>query len=419
MPFTIRYANLPISDEERPHAGGGASRTGGKRAILESSLLVVGNPFFLARHRPLIDALGKRFRSVEELPIRDRALVPKAAYVTGAILAGRLWPPRRAKMREILQRFTKEPATFARISRLTARRIAARNPAPGLVLQIFSMSSPVAGKLRCPYAHYVDMTMAQARAAWPAWAPFESQARYEAWIALEGASYRNAERVFTFSEATRRSVIDDYGARRERVVAVGAAGHYDGVAHGDRTYGNRSLIFNGSDFERKGGDRVRAAFELIRNRFPDATLTVVATSGLAPEPGIRMPGQLTLGELFARFDETDIVIAPTRWDAFPGFVLEAMSRGVVPILSDAPPMDEIARDGIEGYIASPPTPENLAALVATLFTDQALLRRLGNAARDRVARDWNWDAVAEAMMESLAADDAAIDVPEATFESSR
>jgi glycogen(starch) synthase len=334
------------------------------------------------------------------LPIRERAIFSKVRFLTGALITGGLWPPRRSTLRAALQRFEKEPTTFARLSRLTARRIAAVDPAPGMVLQFFSMSSPALANGRLPYAHYIDMTMALVRRSWPDWAPFDCEARYQEWIALEGASYRGAERVFTFSEATRRSVIADYGARPERVVTVGAAGHYEAAASGERAYGNRTIVFNGSDFERKGGERVLAAFRLVRERFPDATLTIVA-AGVPASPGVTVSGNLGRPALFALFDRTDIVLAPTRLDILPGFVLEAMSRGVVPILSDAASMDEIVTSGSDGYIASPPTPELLAEDVAKLFSDDARLRAFGDAARARVVRDWNWDAVADAMVASL------------------
>ena len=370
----------------------------------QPQILVVGDPFFLARHRPLVDALRQRLgaEAVDELPIRGGSTVPKAAYFARSLLLGRLWPPTRATMRDRLQRFSKEPASFTRTSRSAARRISDFRPSPRLVLQLFSMSSPATSKPALPYAYYLDMTMALVRRHWPQWAAFDSESRYERWIALEGESYRGAERIFTFTEAARRSVIDDYGAQPERVVAVGAAGHYKNVAEGERGYGNRTIVFNGSEFERKGGDRVLSAFRLVRERYADATLTVVAHAGLAREPGLRSLGNVPRADLIELFDSTDIVLAPTRLDALPGFVLEAMSRGVVPVLSDSVAMREIVVDGIEGYVGSPATPELLADRVCALFADEERLRSFGKAARARVGRDWNWNAVADKMLASLA-----------------
>jgi glycosyltransferase involved in cell wall biosynthesis len=366
-------------------------------------LVVAGDPFFLDRHRPLIEALRARLGAVEEVEIRERALVAKVLYLARAGLTGRLWPPTRAKAGEAMRRFSKDPATFDRLSKVAAHGIALAGD-KGFVLQLFCMSSPVTEALRRPYAHYTDMTMAQVRRQWPAWAPYATEKLYAEWIAREGASYRGAARVFTFSEATRRSVIADYGAAPERVVAVYAAGHYSEAAPEVRRYGNRTLVFNGSDFARKGGPTALAAFRLVRQRFPEATLTVVAGEALPRESGLLQAGKISRERLFEIFDSTDVLLAPTHLDVFPGFTLEAMSRGVVPILSDAESMEEIVADGSAGYVVSPPTPERFAERICSLFADEALLRRLGSAGRERVVRDLNWDAVAERMIDSLAVD---------------
>jgi len=368
---------------------------------VEPRLLIVGDPFFLARHRPLVDALRQRLGQVDEVPVAERVSIAKYLYLARGF-AARPRLPVRAALSEILQRYKKEPGTFDRMTALAAKRIARHAGGGTFALQVFSMWSPVTAKGPRPYAHYVDMTMALVRREWPAWAPYASQLAYDGWIEREGASYRAAERVFTFSEATRRSVIDDYGARPERVIAVGAAGHYAGAPPVERTYGNHTAVFNGSDFERKGGDRALAALRIVRRRFPAATLTVVGNTAVPSEAGVLVPGTLGRAELFALFDRTDVVVAPTRFDGLPGFVLEAMSRGTVPVLSDAIPMGEIIVDGREGFVVSPPTPEPLAERIEQLFADESRLRTLGAAARARVLRDWNWDAVARRMVDSLA-----------------
>jgi glycosyltransferase involved in cell wall biosynthesis len=366
-------------------------------------LLVVGDPFFLARHRPLTEALSKRLQRVREVPISEGRSVREALYLGGRLATGKIWPISRANLGVARQRFRKESSTFSRVSRLASETITKQRDGE-FVLQIFSMFSPSPIDTAYPYAHYVDMTMAQVRRNWPAWAPFDRERDYQAWIALEGASYRGAARVFTFSKACRRSVIEDYGVDPRCVVAVGAAGNYREASDSDRGYGNYTLVFNGSDFDRKGGDRVLAAFRIVRDRFPDAHLSIVGYSGKIVESGVSNDGHLPTNELFEIFDRTDVVLAPTKHDAFPGFVLEAMSRGVVAVLSDAEAMDEIVTDGKDGYVVSPPTPENLAARVIQLFENPNKLRQLGAAGRERIVREFNWDAVAARMIESLQAD---------------
>jgi glycosyltransferase involved in cell wall biosynthesis len=183
---------------------------------------------------------------------------------------------------------------------------------------------------------------------------------------------------------------------------VGAAGHFDEVPQQERTYGSHVIVFNGSDFKRKGGDRVLRAFELVQRRFPDSALIIVANSAIKESPRIHVFGKVTRERLFATFEAADVVLAPTRLDVLPGFVMEAMSRGVVPILSDAESMNELVTDGLDGYVVSPPTPELLAERICGLFENPTLLPRMGSAARERVRACWNWNAVARSMTAALA-----------------
>ncbi len=366
-------------------------------------LLVVGDPFFLDRHRPLIVALRGHFGIVDELAVRDPAPLPRALAGLAALVRGELRPPLRPALRALRDRFEKRPATFARKSRATARRIAALSPAPDVVLQLFGMSSPRApgATSAVPYAHYSDFTMALAARDWPAWAPYHNPAALERWEALEGESYRGAVRAFGFAASTVASFVADYGVAPERAVAVGAAGRYETVG-ATRAYGSRRIIFNGSDFARKGGDLALAAFRLVRERVPDAALAVVGTGALPAEPGLEACGPVPRAEVFALLDGADVVLAPARADMLPGFVSEAMSRGCVPVVSDRPGVADAVRDGEEGFVV-PLEATAIAAAVMRVLDDPGLAARLGSGARARVERDWNWTAVAAKIATELEA----------------
>jgi len=366
-------------------------------------LLVVGDPFFLDRHRPLVLAFRDHFGSVDELAVVDRAPLHRAVAGLAALVRGDLRPPLGPALRALRDHFEKRPETFARKSRATARRIAALAPAPDVVLQLFGMSSPRAPGVATaiPYAHYTDFTMALVARDWPAWAPYRTSTERARWLELEGASYRGAIRAFGFAAPTVASYVADYGVAPDRAVAVGAAGRYDAVGSA-RTYGSRRIVFNGSDFGRKGGDLALAAFRLVRERVPDATLIVVGNAPLPAEPGVEARGLIPRPELFALLDGADVVLAPARADMLPGFVSEAMSRGCVPVLSDRPGVADAVRDGEHGIVV-PLDAGAIASAVARLLGDPVLAERLGTAARARVARDWNWPAVAAKIAAELRA----------------
>lgn len=373
-------------------------------------LLIVGDAFFLARHRQLWDALGAHFAEVDELAVIDPGVFARAAYGLVALVRGKVRPPLRPALRALAERYEKRPPTFARKSRAIARRIAALRPRPDVILHVFGMSAPRARGLEhgVPFAYLADSTMALAIRTWPAWAPYASSAERARWLALEAENYRAAIRTFAFSQTTRDSFVDDYGVAPERALAVGAAGSYDDVGPAERTYGSQRIVFNGSDWLRKGGDLVLAAFRIVRAGIPGATLTIVGNDPLPPELGVVALGSVDRTTLLALFDAADAVVAPARADPMPGFVLEAMSRGCVPVVSDVPGIASAIDDGRDGYVV-PLDAETIAERLVVLLTDADLARILGRNARAKIEATWNWRAVAAQIASELhAALDAAV-----------
>ncbi|MEA2716728.1 MAG: GalNAc-alpha-(1-_4)-GalNAc-alpha-(1-_3)-diNAcBac-PP-undecaprenol [Actinomycetota bacterium] len=78
---------------------------------------------------------------------------------------------------------------------------------------------------------------------------------------------------------------------------------------------------------------------------------------------------------------------PSRYEGMPNALLEAMSFGVAPIVSDASPGPlEVVRHGETGLVVPTGDAGALAAAITRLATDPELRRTLGDAARREVAR---------------------------------
>lgn len=371
-------------------------------AAATGRLLVVGDTFFLERHRPLIEALREHFSVVDELRVVDPDRLAPIRFALGALLRGELRPPIRPALRRIRERFEKRPATFVRKSRATARRISALRPRPDVVLHVFGMSAPFdsSEKATVPYAFLADATMALAARTWPAWAPYDGTETGKRWIALEGTAYRQALATFAFSAAARDSFVADYGVEPGRAIVVGAAGNYTTVGPAERSYGSRRAIFNGSDFLRKGGDLALEAIRLARERLPDATLVVVGNDPLDDRPGVEAHGHVDHATVISLMDGADVVVAPARADPMPGFVLEAMSRGCVPIVTAETGVADAVADGRSGFVVSPQAANIADRLVRTL-ADSELAEKLGATARATIASQWTWEAVATRIAERL------------------
>jgi glycosyltransferase involved in cell wall biosynthesis len=358
-------------------------------------LVASGDAVFLRRFEPLFRALepdtGPIARAAggnlaEWLPLRVYN-----ALTRGTTFHDRLLDP------------DPNPAAFAIRSRMAARKLARVSPPPDLVFHVFCTFAPVWGRLQLPYVLYLDYTMAQASREHPPWAAFRSARAQERWHACESDAYSRARHVFTMSDVTRAAVIADYGVSAEKVSVVGSGGgNFDRTYQGEKAFGSERILFDGSDLYRKGGDVLFAAVALARRLRPRLAVTVVGNA--AP---VRGDGVVSLAPVLERdrlrdlFLSAEHVVAPTRCDPFPGFVIEAMNYGLPCIVTRASGLSHVIEREAAGLVVVTHDPEALAhAIERLLGSREAMLRSSANGRRV-VAEHLNWQAVASAMLPVL------------------
>ena len=94
-------------------------------------------------------------------------------------------------------------------------------------------------------------------------------------------------------------------------------------------------------------------------------------------------------DILAVLDAADVLVQPSRADAFPTAILEAMAASVPVVATDVGGIGEIVRDGETGtLVASPPSAAAFAAALAPLLQDRALRRRQGSAGRERFEQEF-------------------------------
>lgn len=180
-----------------------------------------------------------------------------------------------------------------------------------------------------------------------------------------------------------------------------------GVGHGP------VALFVGRMEVRKGIDALVPAFVELTRRRPEATLVVAgpdtvggagrvsqrqwmldtwAAAGLAPGR-VRMLGPVAPASLPALYSAADVMVAPSPYEAFGLVYLEAMACATPPVGCAAGGVPEIIEDGVTGRLVPPGDVAALAAALDDLLGDAAGRRRMGEAARAVVARDYSRDAV--------------------------
>jgi glycogen(starch) synthase len=373
-----------------------------------TQLLFTGDRLFLSRHRLLLDAIERRGYAVASLAQDERSIGARARYaVAAAAFAARavalpspLSRAERTNLRALKVAFDRSPHAFARTSRDLATAIDRRADRPNGIVHVFGLSSPDENVRQIPYAHYLDYTYALAsRAGILQGVTAHDRERF---MQRERRAYEGARRIFTMSRLVRESVVTDYGIPEERVDVVGAGPNLSLDTEIPKSFERRRLLFNASEFERKGGPLALAAFAIVRATDPRASLVVVG--GIVPEAyaradGVEQYGRVSADRMRELYATSSVLLAPATNDPFPGAVIEAMAHGTPAIVRDRDGMPEIVRNDHDGIVLSDADarPDGLARTIVALFDDAARERRLSENARATIAERLNWNVVAEKM----------------------
>ena len=175
------------------------------------------------------------------------------------------------------------------------------------------------------------------------------------------------------------------------------------AAHARRLAGpRRRLLFVGSEFHAKGGGTVVAALALLRRDVdPEITLTVVGPDrwvlpGEPPE-GVHFLRRVPVEAVGPLYDEHDLFVLPSRYEAVGTVFVEALAHGVPCVGRNAYAMSDIVRPGVNGALVDGDDPETLADRIAGILADPAVYRRTCAEAAD-VARRHSWTRAADDLL---------------------
>ena len=213
--------------------------------------------------------------------------------------------------------------------------------------------------------------------------------------AAEAAWMRGAAGLgFTSDWAARRATAD-YDLDPARVVVVGIFGEI-ALPAAEVYAGGREFAFISTNFEAKGGVVVLDALRRLRERHPDAGLTIVgdAPANIADHPGVKLAGFLHKEDPVenARLREilgtSRAVVHPTRSDIAPLLAVEAGYFGCPVISSRRFAIPEIVADGETGLLLNDPADSSaLAQAMAWMLESGDAYAAMRRAAWNRSRRE--------------------------------
>jgi L-malate glycosyltransferase len=165
----------------------------------------------------------------------------------------------------------------------------------------------------------------------------------------------------------------------------------------------RPAFLSNRNFEAHYGvDVVLRAFAIIRQRFPDATLTVAgdgpfcdALQQLAADLKLRnvdFVGTVTRERMAELYNEADCFLNGSRIDNQPLSILESFASGLPVVTTNAGGIPDVVTNGVTALMVEKDDHEALARSAIALLEQPELADRIVTAAHDECKR-YTWEAV--------------------------
>jgi glycosyltransferase involved in cell wall biosynthesis len=202
-------------------------------------------------------------------------------------------------------------------------------------------------------------------------------------VRAEQRALRAAPLVIPWTETVAADVRAVAPATRTEVLHPGIDTDHFRPASGRPAGGKRRILFVGGRFSAKGGPEL---IQAVRALGPGVELDVVTTEPVPPAEGVVVhragPGT---AELVRLFQQADIFCLPTRVDAVPWVILEAMSCGVPVVSNGVGSITEMVPRSC-GRVVEAGDGAALVEVLLELVESPSLRRELGQGARAHVER---------------------------------
>jgi glycosyltransferase involved in cell wall biosynthesis len=220
---------------------------------------------------------------------------------------------------------------------------------------------------------------------------------------LEKFFASKADAVVTHSNFIKDAVMKFFKNKTFYVMPLGAYTHLCNFNPRHTPAGKINFLFFGRIEPFKGLDILVKAYEILRERVPEASLTIAGKGEIPAELrqkinrlGIQlMERWIGPEEMCSIMQEADVVVLPYRNATQSGVISLAMACGVTVIASKVGGLVEQVIDGKTGFLVTPGDPMDLAEKMEILAKDRKLLETFKMNQRRFAETSFSWDASAE------------------------
>jgi glycosyltransferase involved in cell wall biosynthesis len=319
--------------------------------------------------------------------VRERPGLILANSIATVLLYGIDIARRRKKFRLA---FWRTPFIYRQIKRLVQERIANGNYSFSFQMQsLFDASTP-----GTPHFIYTDHTHLENRH----YATNGSHNLYSPrWIALEREIYQHAAVTFVRSSNVRRSVMQEYGISPEKVALVyaGSNAQVSSIKNANIDYTQPEILFVGLDWKRKGGPDLVEAFKRLREKVPNARLTIVGAQPDLQIQNCEVIGKVPPDQLDAYYQRASVFCLPTYLEPFGIVFIEAMTAHLPLVATRVGAIPDFVEEGKNGYMVEPGNVQDLTEALLKLLQNPQISRSFGEASYRLTQDRYSWVAVGE------------------------
>ena len=221
---------------------------------------------------------------------------------------------------------------------------------------------------------------------------------------------RGADQVFACSNALAASVQSICPQRQPHVVYNGAdIALFSRVAR-LRSSGSKRILHIGMFDPKKSQDVLLAAFQMLRDRHFDCSLTMIGAKGPTLEEVRRVAAgfgdrvSVLVDVEHDRIPEfmanADLFVLPSRSEGFPLVLIEAGAAGLPVVATSAGGIPEFIAHGATGLLVEPDNPRALADAIARVLENDELAGGLAARLRAQAVR-YTWRRAADELVAAL------------------
>lgn len=285
-----------------------------------------------------------------------------------------------------------------------SKRLANKVVGENKCIPVFEICTDV--ELRNPYFTYQDMTYIAGQYVkelkvehsfiWGAAGnDVYGQTEINRRIRRQEKMYKNACGILWMGEWLHDYMTSQYPALSSKMYYIGGGTNLDPSKINDSQKSGNKFLFVGRDYERKGGDLVLSAFNILREKYmPSAELHIAGPENMDfNDDGVYYYGDADREKVSDLMNKCDVFCMPSRFEAYGLVFVESLIYGLPNVARDFFEMPHFIKDGKDGYLITDDNPTEYADLMYKAISNHDLINSV-QSHREEYINKYSWDSVA-------------------------